>query len=126
MKYRCIINEHLEKEICLIKNGKNTSSINSVSYCKLQIRVLGMRKNARKMEISELWFFSRLLRVSWSDNRTNSWVLEVHETILNTIERRKLKWQELIVWVKISWWACFILKERTVNPRLDFQTTSKN
>ena len=48
-----------------------------------------------KIQAAEMWFFRRLLRVSWKDRRTNESVLEelgVQRTLLTLINRRKLKY----------------------------------
>ena len=46
-------------------------------------------------EAAELWFYRRLLRVSWTERRTNESILQelgLHRTLLATINERKLKY----------------------------------
>ena len=49
----------------------------------------------KKIEAAELWFYRRLLRVSWTERRTNESILQelgLYRTLLATINERKLKY----------------------------------
>ena len=50
--------------------------------------------NKRKIEAFELWCYRRMLRISWTEKKTNDWVLNKAEScnsrLLNVINRRKL------------------------------------
>ena len=46
----------------------------------------------KKIEAFELWSYRRLLRMSWTEKKTNEWILnkmDVSERLLTTINRRK-------------------------------------
>ncbi|GFS09884.1 endonuclease-reverse transcriptase [Elysia marginata] len=48
-----------------------------------------------KIEAAEMWFFRRLLRVSWKDRRTNGNVLAemgTGRTLLSLVKERRLKY----------------------------------
>ncbi|GFS19991.1 endonuclease-reverse transcriptase [Elysia marginata] len=55
-----------------------------------------MRKaDEPKIEAAEMWFFRRLLRVSWKDRRTNGNVLAemgTGRTLLSLVKERRLKY----------------------------------
>ena len=47
----------------------------------------------KKIEAFELWWYRRLLRISWTDKKTNDWVLnkmDVNKRLLATINCRKM------------------------------------
>ena len=47
----------------------------------------------KKIEAFELWCYRRLLRISWTEKKTNEWILnkmDVSERLLTTINRRKM------------------------------------
>ena len=47
----------------------------------------------KKIEAFELWCYRRLLRISWTEKKTNEWILnkmDVSERLLTTINRRKV------------------------------------
>ena len=47
----------------------------------------------KKIEAFELWCYCRLLRISWTEKKTNEWILnkmDVSERLLTTINRRKM------------------------------------
>jgi len=49
----------------------------------------------KRIEAAEMWFYRRLLRISWKDKRTNESILEqlsVHRQLLHKINTRKLKY----------------------------------
>ena len=46
-----------------------------------------------KTEAFELWCYRRLLRISWTEKKTNEWILnkmDVSERLLTTVNRRKM------------------------------------
>ena len=53
------------------------------------------KEDERRVEAAELWFYRRLLRVKWTDRRTNGSILNELGTtrkLLILIQRRKLKY----------------------------------
>ena len=53
------------------------------------------KKEEFSIKAAELWFYRRLLRVSWTERRTNESILSelgLSRTLLNTINERKLKY----------------------------------
>ena len=61
----------------------------------LEIIIYAVKKEDRKINAVELWFYQRLLRIQWTDKRTNESVLEelsVKPELTSTIERRKLRY----------------------------------
>ena len=53
------------------------------------------KEEEKKIESAEMWFYRRLLRISWKDKRTNDSILQelkTPRTLLNTIRKRKLKY----------------------------------
>ena len=53
------------------------------------------KEEDRKINAAELWFYRRLLRIQWTEKRTNESVLEelsVKPELLSTINRRKLRY----------------------------------
>ena len=47
----------------------------------------------KKFEAYELWCYRRLLRISWTEKKTNDWILnkiDVSERLVTTINRRKM------------------------------------
>ena len=53
------------------------------------------KEDERRVEAAELWFYRRLLRVKWTDRRSNESILNELGTIrklLVLIQRRKLKY----------------------------------
>ena len=53
------------------------------------------KEEERKINAAELWFYRRLLRIQWTERRTNESVLEelsVKPELLSTINRRKLNY----------------------------------
>ena len=55
-----------------------------------------LRKAERdKIEAAEMWFYRRLLRVKWTDKRTNNSILEelsVKRQLSNEIDKRRLRY----------------------------------
>ena len=48
----------------------------------------------KKLEATEMWFFRRILKISWKEKRTNQEVLEMTKmkrSLLNTIRKRQMK-----------------------------------
>ena len=48
----------------------------------------------KKLEAAEMWFFRRMLRISWTEKRTNESILEEtnqERSLINTIRKRQLK-----------------------------------
>ena len=53
------------------------------------------KEESDKLKAAEMWFYRRLLRVSWTDKRTNESVLEelsVQRQLLQEIDRRRLRY----------------------------------
>ena len=53
------------------------------------------KADENKIEAAEMWFYRRLLRVKWTDKRTNKSILEelgVSKQLLREINKRKLKY----------------------------------
>ena len=53
------------------------------------------KEEDRKINAAELWFYRRLLRIQWTEKRTNESVFEelsVKPELLSTINRRKLRY----------------------------------
>ena len=53
------------------------------------------KEEDRKINAAELWFYRRLLRIQWTEKRTNESVLEelsVKPELLSTINKRKLRY----------------------------------
>ena len=53
------------------------------------------KRDEERIEAAEIWFYRRLLRVQWTDKRTNESILEeLSETrqVLKEINKRKLKY----------------------------------
>ena len=51
-------------------------------------------RNQENLEAVEMWFFRRMLRISWKEKRTNESILEEtnqERTLINTIRKRQLK-----------------------------------
>ena len=49
----------------------------------------------RKIEAAEMWFYRRLLRVKWTERKTNDSILKelgTHKRLLTIISKRKLKY----------------------------------
>ena len=48
----------------------------------------------KRLEAAEMWFFRRMLRISWTEKRTNESILEEtnqERSLINTIRKRQLK-----------------------------------
>ena len=48
----------------------------------------------KKLDATEMWFLRRLMRISWTDRKTNEEVLQLAETkrsLMTTIRKRQLK-----------------------------------
>ena len=51
------------------------------------------RKDEQRIDATEMWFYRRMLRISWKDKRTNKSILEelnTNRTLLEKIKTRKL------------------------------------
>ena len=77
------------------RKPKKTTSIFSLLNCHLWFRMLGAQNletsDKKRIEAFELWCFLRLLRISWTDKKTNAWILEninCKERLLTTIKRK--------------------------------------
>ena len=77
------------------------SNLSDLFYLHVRFLLYGcetwtMKKaEEKRIEAAELWFYRRLLRVSWKDRRTNDSILEELGTdrkILPLIKERKLKY----------------------------------
>ena len=53
------------------------------------------KDDEKKVEAEEMWFYRRVLRIKWTDKRTNDSVLQelsTKKSLLNIINERKLKY----------------------------------
>ena len=53
------------------------------------------KKDEKRIEAAEMWFYRRLLRISWTERRTNESVLQelgIDKRLLPTVAQRKLKY----------------------------------
>ena len=89
-----LINKHLERQSITITTKKRllhtlVFSIGSYgSECWLSKNI-----DKRKIEAFESWYYRRLLRISWTEKKTDEWILnkmDVSERLLTTINRRKM------------------------------------
>ncbi len=58
------------------------------------------KKEEKYIEAFEMWCYRRLLRVSWTEHRTNEWILEklnVEKELLHQMKRRKLSYYGHII-----------------------------
>jgi len=55
----------------------------------------------RRIEAFEMWGFRRLLRISWTQRKTNEWILEKlseDRQLLNNIKTRKIRYYGHVMW----------------------------